>query len=452
MRCAVFLVLGVAGQEDEGSTALAVTTPTPPAEPDDDGPFGGESHLLQGAAPWPEVPFSDDDLDNQERISAWVHRYYYSTDRYNPEVWAEVHEDLEQLAAAATRVPSLALGVALALYSFFFWAGGSWGNLVDIDVPSQLTAMKLFRQSIAYQACDDMSMEEGLFIYRQCNVRWRYLILIATEVSRELALKRPGAPLTLQVVQDSQEYFDTFKNLPFFRQHQLLTPYDTSFNEDFFPAGMARWGPVWVPTQMPAEKIGVAKFMEDNFEVFREDLLSLLHVNEGGEFSRLFWENQNAETQFGPRDDDWMPVYMVRAGKFHPEMCQRVPRSCELLRTRPEISNCGLPSSGSGFIHLRPGARLKPHYGNAPRMSAHLALVVPPATKMIVGGETVHWEEGKAIVFDDTYPHTVSNDGDRPRFIMNMWFCHPCDGTNGRVQQPNAEELCQIRNRDERRI
>mmetsp|Transcript_41492 Transcript_41492/g.90339 ORF Transcript_41492/g.90339 Transcript_41492/m.90339 type:complete len:443 (+) Transcript_41492:39-1367(+) len=433
----------MAGRIRQWALTALVAAQAPPA-PDDGGePFGGASHLLQGAAPWPQVPFSEDDLDNQERISAWVHRYYYSQERYNPTIWKEVEEDLERLAVAADTMPSLALGVALSLYSFFWWADGTEGNSADIDVPHQLVAMKLFRKSIAAQQCDSQVLDDNMFVYRQCNVRWRYLMMIATEVSRELARKRPGASLTAQVIQESDEYFQTLRQLPFFKPHDLYTPYDTSFNEDFFPQGMARWGPIWVPNRMPAEKVGVAKFMEEHYPVFKEELLGLLQVENGAVFSRLFWENQNAETQFGPRDDDWMPVYMVRGGKFHDEMCRLVPRSCELLRTRPEITQCSSGGTGSGFIHLRPGARLKPHYGNAPRMSAHLALVIPPATKMTVGGETVHWEEGKAIVFDDTYVHIVTNDGSQPRFIMNMWFCHPCDGSNNRVTQENAAELCQ---------
>jgi len=46
---------------------------------------------------------------------------------------------------------------------------------------------------------------------------------------------------------------------------------------------------------------------------------------------------------------------------------------------------------------------------------------------MTVGGQVVRWQEGRAVVFDDTFVHSVQHDGLEPRFVLNAWFCHPCD-------------------------
>jgi len=44
------------------------------------------------------------------------------------------------------------------------------------------------------------------------------------------------------------------------------------------------------------------------------------------------------------------------------------------------------------------------------------------------------WVEGEAILFDDTYPHMVSHWGEQPRYVILVWFCHPCDGGNAHNQ------------------
>ena len=44
---------------------------------------------------------------------------------------------------------------------------------------------------------------------------------------------------------------------------------------------------------------------------------------------------------------------------------------------------------------------------------------------MDVGGEVVTWREGRAFVFDDTYPHEVWNDTNGYRIILLIQFRRP---------------------------
>ena len=44
---------------------------------------------------------------------------------------------------------------------------------------------------------------------------------------------------------------------------------------------------------------------------------------------------------------------------------------------------------------------------------------------MDVGGTMVHWREGRAVVFDDTYPHEVWNDTGEVRVILLVQFRRP---------------------------
>merc|ERR1719433_1385176 len=135
---------------------------------------------------------------------------------------------------------------------------------------------------------------------------------------------------------------------------------------------------------------------------------------------------------------------MYRKGEAIPEVCAHAPKTCALLATRAEIANCRMGGSGAGFLRMRPGGRLKPHFGNAPRLSVHLGLIVPPGEiRMSVGYESIRWEEGKVIVFDDTFIHQVTHNGVEPRFVMNVWMCHPCDASDGKAPGEGVPEFCE---------
>ncbi len=61
-----------------------------------------------------------------------------------------------------------------------------------------------------------------------------------------------------------------------------------------------------------------------------------------------------------------------------------------------------------------------------------LCLSMKHGTK--VADRKLLWVEGEAILFDDTYPHMVSHWGEQPRYVILVWFCHPCDGGNAHNQ------------------
>lgn len=109
-----------------------------------------------------------------------------------------------------------------------------------------------------------------------------------------------------------------------------------------------------------------------------------------------------------------------------------------------------VPNAGVGFARLLPGAEIKPHFATEPRLAVHLGLVTPPGASMTVADQAVTWAAGQAVVFDDTYVHSVRHHGDEPRFVLLAWICHPCDaewrqGVSGDPASEAAlmdEELC----------
>lgn len=64
----------------------------------------------------------------------------------------------------------------------------------------------------------------------------------------------------------------------------------------------------------------------------------------------------------------------------------------------------------TNYYKLFPGAHLKPHFGNAPRLTAHLAVIAPEPLRsgISVGSVQSLWIEGKSMVIDDTFPHSAT--------------------------------------------
>ena len=83
----------------------------------------------------------------------------------------------------------------------------------------------------------------------------------------------------------------------------------------------------------------------------------------------------------------------------------------------------------SFFSILEPGATIPEHTGFYKGMlRCHLALRVPEERDRCIlwlDGKTHLWERGRAIVFDDTFPHAVRNDTEDDRIVLLLHFDRP---------------------------
>jgi aspartyl/asparaginyl beta-hydroxylase (cupin superfamily) len=79
------------------------------------------------------------------------------------------------------------------------------------------------------------------------------------------------------------------------------------------------------------------------------------------------------------------------------------------------------------FSALNPHKRITPHTGPMNGIiRAHLGLVVPKGAYIRVGKDERTWEEGKLLVFDDSFEHEVWNHSDYVRIVLFINFWHPC--------------------------
>ena len=79
------------------------------------------------------------------------------------------------------------------------------------------------------------------------------------------------------------------------------------------------------------------------------------------------------------------------------------------------------------FSSLNPHAKIPRHTGPMNGiLRGHLGMVVPQGCYIRVGPEERTWEEGKMLVFDDSFEHEVWNHSEFVRIVLFMNFWHPC--------------------------
>ena len=121
-------------------------------------------------------------------------------------------------------------------------------------------------------------------------------------------------------------------------------------------------------------------------------------------------------------DDQWKTFWFVGYGVWDDPNSLRCPTTAVVLRAIPGLT--------TGFFSiLGPGKRLPPHHGPYRGvLRHHLALVVPEppqACGIRVGGQVRHWQEGRSLVFDDTYEHEAWNNTDGERLVLFLDILRP---------------------------
>ncbi len=107
-------------------------------------------------------------------------------------------------------------------------------------------------------------------------------------------------------------------------------------------------------------------------------------------------------------------------GLWFDDNCKLCPATARAVRAVPR--NAGT----IGISVLLGGTRIRPHCGlsNA-KLRCHLGLSVPPRCGLRVDGETRRWQEGRCVVFDDSFEHSVYNDSGEPRYVLILDVFHP---------------------------
>jgi beta-hydroxylase len=119
--------------------------------------------------------------------------------------------------------------------------------------------------------------------------------------------------------------------------------------------------------------------------------------------------------------DLWKAFFLYGYGYKVEKNCARCPATTGIVERIPDLNS-------AFFSILLPGTRIQSHVGPTKGLvTCHLGLLVPPngGCVMKLHDREVGWTEGECLVFDDTYRHEVSHEGDTPRVVLLIQVKRP---------------------------
>jgi len=168
----------------------------------------------------------------------------------------------------------------------------------------------------------------------------------------------------------------------------------------------------------------MAKF-EEATPIIREELEAILASPDPGLAPYIEMPPGTPDNLWSDLDHspDWSALHLWRDGERIDAVCERAPRTAELVESLP-LARIPGRAPAVFFSILKAGKTIPPHTGVTNiRSIVHLPLIVPENCGFRVGGETRQWREGEAFAFDDTIEHEAWNksDQDRVLLILDCW-------------------------------
>uniref|UniRef100_A0A8C3TQ66 Aspartate beta-hydroxylase n=1 Tax=Catharus ustulatus TaxID=91951 RepID=A0A8C3TQ66_CATUS len=160
----------------------------------------------------------------------------------------------------------------------------------------------------------------------------------------------------------------------------------------------------------------LVKALEKNWKLIRDEGLAVMDKKR----SLFLPEDENLREK-----GDWSQFTLWQQGRKNENACKSVPKTCALLERFPEATGCRRGQIKYSIMH--PGTHVWPHTGPTNcRLRMHLGLVIPKeGCRIRCAQENRDWEEGKVLIFDDSFEHEVWQDAESYRliFIVDVW--HP---------------------------
>ncbi len=122
------------------------------------------------------------------------------------------------------------------------------------------------------------------------------------------------------------------------------------------------------------------------------------------------------------QDRGWKSFLLCGYGFRSERAIQQCPETWRLVQKIPGLTT-------AMFSILEPGKHLPAHrgpYNGVLRL--HLGLIVPEPREKIairVGSQICHWQEGRALIFDDAYEHEAWNNTAQTRVVLFVDFVKP---------------------------
>ena len=154
------------------------------------------------------------------------------------------------------------------------------------------------------------------------------------------------------------------------------------------------------------------KTLEDSWREIKQEIEGVIN---SGKTLPKFHEVDDGQEYISDNDGlSWSLLNLLLYEMWHKKNCDLCPKTTSILR--------GLSSVKSAYFSiLAPGKHIPPHKGPYKGIIRYqLALSVPKngECKIIVDDKDCFWEEGKSVLFDDTYTHEVINNTNEVRIAL----------------------------------
>ena len=151
--------------------------------------------------------------------------------------------------------------------------------------------------------------------------------------------------------------------------------------------------------------------IEARADEIRSELDVLLaRVDELPNFQDIQEEQRNLT-----QDNLWKVFLFYGYGARADDNCRQCPRTAEIIESIPGMTT-------AMFSILRPHKHIPPHTGPWKGvLRYHLALRTPAdetTARIRVGNSVREWQQGRSLVFDDTFEHEAFNDSDEIRVVL----------------------------------
>ena len=161
----------------------------------------------------------------------------------------------------------------------------------------------------------------------------------------------------------------------------------------------------------PPEQFSWVNEVEKSWEIIRKELDELLKQKEIASYYELF----DGVLHKDIKRNDWKVFFFVFYGDYLKENCSKCPKTVEIINK--------IPNKITAFFSLVEAGKDIPEHRGSYRgfLRYHLGLKIPePLTEsgIRLNNETKYWEEGKSLLFDDSFYHKAWNNTKENKVIL----------------------------------
>ena len=175
----------------------------------------------------------------------------------------------------------------------------------------------------------------------------------------------------------------------------------------------------------PAQELKGFSALESAFDVICKEfsMLEGLTENLGVPYLGEQYKSQGFEKLAG--NSNWTALHLFQDGVENVVVTKHLPKTTKVLKKLPLYCLNENPYEVF-FSVLKPQQHIAPHFGLSNHsLTVHLPIKVPGEGYITVADERRQWQEGEAIVFDDSFKHEAVNKSDHDRVVLIFSIWHP---------------------------